>query len=78
MAKLNEFQKWRNPSKNATIGDVVIVSEDNTPKSNWRLGRIEDTTTGRDGLVRSVMVKTARGVIRRPIQRLYLLEPALP
>ena len=57
------------------VGDVVLIGEDNTPRQTWRLGRITELFTGRDGLVRSCMVRTPTGtLLRRPIQLLYCLE----
>ena len=57
------------------VGDVVLIGEDNTPRQTWKLGRITELFTGRDGLVRSCMVRTPSGtLLRRPIQLLYCLE----
>ncbi|XP_068143540.1 uncharacterized protein [Drosophila tropicalis] len=55
-------------------GDLVIVSEDNLNSNEWRLGRIERTPPGADGLVRVADVTTARGSIRRPVAKLILLQ----
>ena len=76
LAELNQYHKWTNTSKNAKPGDVVLVAEDNVKKQDWLLGRITEVHHGRDELVRSVTLKTKRGLIRRPIQRLYPLEAA--
>lgn len=57
------------------VGDVVLIGEDNTPRQTWKLGRITELFTGRDGLVRSCRVRTPSGtLLRRPIQLLYCLE----
>ena len=62
-----------------SIGDVVIVHEENQPRGKWRIGRVEALVTGSDGQVRGavVRVKTKAGrltKLRRPVQRLYPLE----
>jgi hypothetical protein len=75
--ELNQLRKWTEIQANARlIGDIVLISEDNMRKSDWTLGRIEATHSGRDGLVRSVTVKTKKGLMRRAIQCLRLLEAA--
>ncbi|XP_074649826.1 uncharacterized protein LOC141904997 [Tubulanus polymorphus] len=76
LVELNKMQKWTEIQENAKIGDVVLVADDNVKKADWRLGRIIDVHMGRDDLVRSVTVKTVKGVIRRPVQRLRLVESA--
>ena len=55
-------------------GSVVLIQEDNVPRLSWPLGVIVKTYPGKDGIVRSVDVKTCKGVINRPIQRLHDLE----
>ncbi|CAI5682672.1 unnamed protein product [Oreochromis niloticus] len=57
------------------LGDVVLIGHDNLPRQVWKLGRIEEMFPGRDGLVRSCLVRTTTGtLLRRPIQLLYNLE----
>lgn len=57
------------------VGDVVLIGEDHTPRQTWKLGRITELFAGRDGLVRSCMVRTPSGtLLRRPVQLLYCLE----
>lgn len=57
------------------IGDVVMVHDDKLPRQTWNLGVVTQPQQGRDGRVRSCLVKIANGnVIRRPVQLLYLLE----
>lgn len=56
------------------IGSVVLIREDNTPRLKWPLGVVEEVFPGKDGFVRSVRIRTSKGVVLRPIQRLYDLE----
>ncbi|XP_014673255.1 PREDICTED: uncharacterized protein LOC106813592 [Priapulus caudatus] len=42
-------------------GSVVLVREDHIPRLSWPLGIIVEVFPGRDGLIRSVKVKTAKG-----------------
>jgi hypothetical protein len=38
------------------------------------MAKIEELIIGRDGVIRVAKVKTSRGVLIRPVQRLYALE----
>ena len=55
-------------------GSVVLIKEDNVPRLSWPLGVIVEVFPGKDGYIRSVNVKTSKGVINRPVQRLHDLE----
>lgn len=65
--------KWLHQEKNMKIGDVVIIKEENVPPLHWKLGRVEQIFPGPDELVRSVMVRTATSILKRPIVKLGLL-----
>lgn len=41
---------------------------------SWPIGRVLEVYPGKDNIVTSVKVKTSRGVILRPIQKLHDLE----
>jgi hypothetical protein len=55
------------------VGDVVQI-HDECPRSQWKLGVVQELITGRDGLTRAAHVRTTRGVTTRPIVKLYPLE----
>ena len=55
-------------------GSVVLIKEENLPRLHWPLGLVQEVHTSSDGLVRSVTLKTARGIFKRPIQNLYDLD----
>ncbi|GBO06770.1 hypothetical protein AVEN_97838-1 [Araneus ventricosus] len=63
-----------NPHQNIKIDDVVLIEGDNKSKLLWRLGRVIQVFPGRDGGVRSCLLKTADGTLKRPVQLLYPLE----
>ncbi|GFT50790.1 hypothetical protein TNCV_3728931 [Trichonephila clavipes] len=50
--------------KNAKIGDMVIIKEDNLPSCQRSLGRINNIYPGKDSKVRVVEVKTTRVPVR--------------
>jgi len=68
-------QKWINVSRNLEIGDIVIIMDDNVPRNSWSLGRVIETFSGADGLVRSVKLVTKSSTLTRPVHKLCLLEP---
>ena len=59
-------------------GEIVLVHDENHPRTMWRLGRVKEVITSSDGNVRgaSIEVKTNNKLytIRRPISHLYPLE----
>lgn len=58
-------------------GDLVLIENENSPsRLTWVTGTICTVHPGRDGRPRAATVRTARGDIRRPVQKLYLLEAA--
>lgn len=60
------------------IGDVVLVRE-NIPRLLWKRGVICSLFPGRDGNVRSCVVRMPQGkFVRRPVQHLYPLEICEP
>ena len=72
---LRRFTKWYYPSRNAQVGDVVILQEDGLVPGKWPLARIIEVHTGQDGLIRVATIKTANGTYKRPITKLALLLP---
>jgi hypothetical protein len=63
-------QKWCTSSNPIKVGQVVILSTDNVPVLHWPLGIIEDVMPGKDGVVRTVRVRTTGGSYLRPAVRL--------
>jgi hypothetical protein len=71
---LQERQKWLVPQRNLSIGDLVLMYIENSPRNQWPLGIVLEVNKGKDGLIRSVRVKTQVGIYDRPISKLCLLE----
>ncbi len=55
------------------MGDVVII-HDEDPCLKWKLVVIEEITQGRDGQVRSSIMKTSNITTFCPVAKLYPLE----
>ncbi|GFX40076.1 integrase catalytic domain-containing protein [Trichonephila clavipes] len=45
---LQQRNKWHFEKKNAKIGDMVLIKEDNLPSCQWSLGRINNIYPGKD------------------------------
>jgi len=54
--------------------EVVLLGVENSKSLEWPLAVVEELIPGRDGEVRLVKLRTASGVLLRPIQRVYPLE----
>ena len=74
---LQERQKWFRPRRNFQIGDIVLLTDEKSPRGLWPLARITSVKTSqRDRLVRSVTLKTKSSTLERPIDKIVLLEGA--
>lgn len=73
LAELHKRHKWQLPSPNLEENMMVVIKDDNLPPNSWRLGRISKVYTGPDKRVRVVDIRTARGPVTRPINKLIVL-----
>ena len=71
---LSPRKKWTRKHENLAIGDLVIVANKNSPKSHWPLARIVAIYPGKDGIVRTIKIKTPSGEFIRSTQSVFLLE----
>ncbi|XP_018577810.1 uncharacterized protein LOC108916094 [Anoplophora glabripennis] len=56
-------------------GDVVLLHDQNMPRTLWKMVRITNIYQGRDGKVRACEIRVPNGkLLKRPIQLLYPLE----
>ena len=74
LPELQRRHKWLESRKNVKPGDLVLIVDENTPRSLWPLGIIVDVKYSRDGLVRTVRVRTKSTVLTRPVTKIVLLE----
>ena len=72
---LNPRAKWRQEQPDLKVDDVVLLVDKNTPRGQWRLGRVQETFPGRDGHVRVVSVKVGTTSLTRPITQLCRIGP---
>ena len=74
MTQLQARQKNLLPKRNLKVDDLVFMTEDKVPRGKWPLARVVEAKPDRDGFVRSVMLRDKKGLKRRPINKLALLE----
>ena len=77
-AGLRKLTKWHVSSRNAIVGDIVLLKEDGFIPTKWPLGRIVEVYPGSDGYVRVATVKTSNGTYRRPTAKIALYCCPLP
>jgi len=82
--------KWYAKQPPLTIGSVVLIVDENLPRNTWPKGIVTDVVLAKDQQVRSATIKTAHGILRRPVTKLTVLnvgkiegnpdagEPSLP
>lgn len=71
------------------VGDVVMDKDELLPRGEWRLARVVETVSGKDGLVRRVKISVGDkrlnkkdkrlakpSIGERPVQKLVLLFEA--
>ena len=63
------------PGRSVVVGDIVLIRDEPlVSRLQWPLAKVIKVHPGVDGRVRSVDVRTAKGIVCRPIKRLHKLE----
>ena len=70
LTTLQRFYKWRHPTKNLSVGDLVLLIENEVIPTRWPLARVAKIFPGNDGVVRVVDIETSKGSYRRPVHKL--------
>lgn len=86
LANIALRQRWHSPRRNVETGDVVILKEEGIPRNEWKLGRVTEVYTDKDGLVRKASVQIGNkslnqkgqrvnntSILERPIHKLVVL-----
>lgn len=76
VSELQQRTKWRTNREKLSIGDMVLLSEENAPPLVWKLGRVQRLISGPDGVSRVADVLTTKGCVRRSLVRLCKLPTA--
>ena len=82
-------QRWNRERRDMEEGDVVMIKDENAPRNEWRLGRVDEVYREADNHVRKVKLaiadrsldqkgqrRTPCSYLERPIQKLVLLLEA--
>ncbi|UYV63170.1 hypothetical protein LAZ67_2003340, partial [Cordylochernes scorpioides] len=70
---LQKRGKWKSAKPNVKIGDLVLIMEQSISSPSWILGRVSKTFHGPDMLVRTVELRTGKGLLRRPVNEVAVL-----
>ncbi|GBN71959.1 hypothetical protein AVEN_181744-1, partial [Araneus ventricosus] len=67
----NEHKKHGREIK---LGEVVLIGSDNVKCTDWPLGFVIELLLVKDGVTRLVRLRTSKGELLRPVQRIFPLE----
>ncbi|XP_047527823.1 uncharacterized protein LOC125064684 [Vanessa atalanta] len=65
--------KWEYQNPEPSVGDVVLVKEDDLPPARWLLGKVEQKHPGPDKITRVVTIRTKNSLIKRPTSKIAIL-----
>lgn len=74
LPSLTRRTKWHANVKNIEVGDLVIVVDSASTRSQWTKGKVISATPGSDGVVRRATIQTSQGVLVRPTVKLAILD----
>lgn len=74
LPELTRRTKWHTDVKPLKIDDLVLIINDNAPRGQWTRGIIKQVFPGPDGVIRTVIVRTSSGELRRPATKLARLD----
>lgn len=66
--------KWFKSARNISVGDIVLIVDENLPRNTWPMGRVQSVIAGKDHIVRRATVKTQHGTLDRPAVKLAVLD----
>lgn len=73
LSTLQQRRKWTTQVPWVEKDSIVLVKEENLPPQQWSVARVFETIPGKDGLIRTVKIKTKDGVYVRPITKICVL-----
>ncbi|XP_055622051.1 uncharacterized protein LOC129765665 [Toxorhynchites rutilus septentrionalis] len=65
--------KWLADTKPLELNDLVMIV-DESKRNSWVRGKVVKTLAGRDGRIRQADVQTMKGMMRRPVSKLAVLD----
>ncbi|XP_073967015.1 uncharacterized protein [Choristoneura fumiferana] len=70
ISELQHRYKWRTRHTDLQLDELVLIKDDGLPPLHWRMGRVSKIYPGPDGIPRVADITTARGTIRRALNRI--------
>ena len=71
MMQQDSFGKWnKEGDRKLEINDLVWIADENVKRSHYKMGRVLEVYHGSDGRVRSALVKTEDGKLKRTVEKL--------
>jgi len=71
---LQPRQKWQSEERNLVVDDIVLLYEEQVPRSKWQVGRVVEVYPDTHGRGRQVQVKTKNMLLRRPVTKLCRVQ----
>ena len=77
VVQLRKYTKWKLPSKNVKVGDLICLQDEGLVPTKWPLAWVTAFHPGKDNLVGVVTVQTSRGtyMYKRPVTKIVLILP---
>lgn len=73
LQSLTQLPKWRTEQDNLKVGQLVIIKADNIAPTYWAMGRITQIHKSSDNKVRSIVLKTQTGQLKRSVRKVCVL-----
>jgi hypothetical protein len=73
LTRLQQRPKWMKTRDQPQNNDLVLLKDERLPPQKWKLGSIIEMFPGADGLIRVASVRTADGIVKRPLVKICLL-----
>ncbi|KAH8265187.1 hypothetical protein KR026_004083, partial [Drosophila bipectinata] len=73
LSHLQARPKWRQEEENLQVNDLVIIKDDRTGPTDWKLGRVIELHPGADGMVRVATIYTGSGTYKRSVSKICRL-----
>ena len=74
LQSLQTRDKWKIAQNNLKTGDIVPITDNNIPPAKWPSAKVLEIYPGDDNLVRVVKLQTTKSELKRPINKLVLIN----
>ena len=65
---LQERQKWLLPRRSFSVGETVIIADEQSPRNLWPFGRVNKVYPDSSGFVERVKVLTKKSTLELPVR----------